>query len=48
MGKKAPDQDWKRIFAIRKELRAKWEKGNLAAAYVEGHTDSVYCAQFDE
>lgn len=48
MGKRAPDQDWKRIFAVRKELRGKWEKGNLAAAYVEGHTDSVYCAQFDE
>ncbi|KAI9822039.1 MAG: hypothetical protein M1832_003211 [Thelocarpon impressellum] len=48
MGRRAPDQDWKKIFGVRKELRQKWDKGNLAAAYVEGHTDCVYCVQFDD
>ena len=48
MGKQGPDQDWKKILCVRKELKSKWERGNLAAAYVQGHTDSVYCVQFDE
>ncbi|KAI9679745.1 MAG: hypothetical protein M1817_004759 [Caeruleum heppii] len=48
MGKQVPDQDWKRMFRVRKRLRKHWDTGQLSAAWVEGHTDSVYCAQFDE
>jgi F-box and WD-40 domain protein 1/11 len=48
MGKRAPDQDWKTMFSVRKELRRRWKEGNVTANYLAGHTDSVYCVQFDE
>lgn len=48
LGKPIPDQDWKKMLKARKELQSRWRNGRAAAIYLEGHTDSVYCVQFDE
>ncbi|PYI17257.1 WD40 repeat-like protein [Aspergillus violaceofuscus CBS 115571] len=48
LGKARPDQDWKRMFLVRRALEHRWKQGKAAAIYLHGHTDSVYCAQFDE
>jgi len=44
-------QEWKRMYQARLELERNWRLGpKLAgkAVYLSGHTDSVYCLQFDE
>lgn len=46
-----PNQEWKKMFKARKEVEANWRKGAPGAGkaiYLSGHTDSVYCLQFDE
>lgn len=46
-----PNQPWKDMYRARKELDANWRKGAAQAGkatYLSGHTDSVYCVQFDE
>lgn len=43
-----PNQDWKRMFLVRRALEHRWKEGKAAAIYLHGHKDSVYCAQFDE
>lgn len=46
-----PNQEWKRMYKARNELEANWRKGAKGAGkaiYLAGHTDSVYCLQFDE
>jgi F-box and WD-40 domain protein 1/11 len=48
MGRKLPNQDWKRIFKTRKDLRQRWARGEVSATYLTEHQDSVYCVQFDE
>ena len=48
LGKQRPDQDWKKMWKIRKSLQSRWISGSAAAIYLEGHRDSVYCVQFDE
>jgi F-box and WD-40 domain protein 1/11 len=48
LGKAIPDQDWKKMFSLRTELRRRWARGNVIGCYLSGHTDSVYCVQFDE
>ncbi|GAB1203435.1 hypothetical protein APSETT445_002070 [Aspergillus pseudonomiae] len=48
LGKSLPDQDWKRMFLVRRALEQRWKEGKAAAIYLHGHKDSVYCAQFDE
>ncbi|KAF9889071.1 hypothetical protein FE257_008048 [Aspergillus nanangensis] len=48
LGKSIPNQDWKRMFLVRRALEHRWSEGKAAAIYLHGHTDSVYCAQFDE
>lgn len=48
LGKTMPNQDWKRMFLVRRALEHRWKKGKAAAIYLHGHKDSVYCAQFDE
>lgn len=40
--------DWKRKFQAREMLDRNWKAGKADAIYFQGHTDSVYCAQFDE
>ena len=48
LGKSAPDQDWRRMYLVRKNLERRWQDGKAAAIYLYGHQDSVYCVQFDE
>ncbi|KAJ5307965.1 hypothetical protein N7476_008621 [Penicillium atrosanguineum] len=48
LGKSIPNQDWKKMFLVRRSLEQRWRQGKAAAIYLHGHTDSVYCAQFDE
>lgn len=48
LGKTIPNQDWKRMFLVRRTLEQRWKDGKAAAIYLHGHKDSVYCAQFDE
>ncbi|EOA90053.1 hypothetical protein ACJQWK_07968 [Exserohilum turcicum] len=47
-GNPAPAQDWKKMFEARATIDARWKTGAPAAIYLNGHTDSVYCCQFDE
>ncbi|PVI02878.1 F-box/WD repeat-containing protein-like protein lin-23 [Periconia macrospinosa] len=47
-GKHAPGQDWKRMFQARKTINRRWKACSPSAIYLNGHTDSVYCCQFDE
>lgn len=48
LGKIIPDQDWKTMWRARRALDQRWRDGYAAAIYLEGHTDCVYCVQFDE
>ena len=48
LGKALPNQNWKRMFLVRRALEQRWRDGKAAAIYLHGHKDSVYCAQFDE
>ena len=36
------------MWRARKALNQRWQKGRAAAIYLDGHSDSVYCVQFDE
>ncbi|KAL1600719.1 hypothetical protein SLS60_007107 [Paraconiothyrium brasiliense] len=47
-GKHAPAQDWKQMFRTRKTIDRRWRAATPNAIYLNGHTDSVYCCQFDE
>lgn len=48
LGKKAPGQNFKKMFKVRTLIDNRWENGKAAAIYLNGHQDSVYCVQFDE
>jgi F-box and WD-40 domain protein 1/11 len=48
LGKRIPDQDWRRMYLVRRAIDQRWTKGEAAAIYLNGHKDSVYCVQFDE
>ncbi|PGG95792.1 hypothetical protein AJ80_09912 [Polytolypa hystricis UAMH7299] len=48
LGKPLPNQDWKNMLAIRRRLEQRWKDGEATAIYLQGHKDTVYCAQFDE
>lgn len=43
-----PGKDWKTMFKVKKELNTRWTKAEMSYKYLQGHTDSVYCVQFDE
>jgi F-box and WD-40 domain protein 1/11 len=46
-----PKQEWKKMYGARTELERQWRMGadrSGKATYLSGHTDSVYCVQFDE
>ncbi|KAB8343236.1 hypothetical protein FH972_022826 [Carpinus fangiana] len=45
---KVVQQDWKAMYRARKTLAKNWSAGKASATYLHGHTDSVYCVQFDE
>ncbi|WEW55236.1 hypothetical protein PRK78_000665 [Emydomyces testavorans] len=48
LGRLRPNQDWKKMYAVRQALEGRWKEGKAAAIYLHGHKDSVYCVQFDE
>lgn len=48
LGKNAPRQDYQKLFQVRTLIDKRWRNGEAAAIYLNGHKDSVYCAQFDE
>ncbi|KAF2488777.1 WD40 repeat-like protein [Lophium mytilinum] len=43
-----PGQKWKQMYQVRCTLERRWAAGTPNAIYLNGHTDSVYCCQFDE
>jgi F-box and WD-40 domain protein 1/11 len=47
-GKPAPAQDWKKMYQVRMTINRRWRGCSPSAIYLNGHTDSVYCCQFDE
>jgi F-box and WD-40 domain protein 1/11 len=48
VGKGVPDQDWQKLYLLRRQIDKRWAEGRAAAIYLNGHKDSVYCVQFDE
>ncbi|EWC44032.1 hypothetical protein DRE_01384 [Drechslerella stenobrocha 248] len=40
-------RDWRAMFEAKSILGRRWLKGQINATYLKGHTDSVYCVQFD-
>ncbi|KAG5982010.1 hypothetical protein E4U55_002424 [Claviceps digitariae] len=43
-----PALDWKKVYQSTMELSHRWKEGKAHAVYLNGHTDSIYCLQFDE
>ncbi|KAL2163990.1 hypothetical protein VTH06DRAFT_3204 [Thermothelomyces fergusii] len=43
-----PANDWREIYRVRTELDRNWKEGKARPVYLNGHTDSIYCLQFDE
>ncbi|KAF7506539.1 hypothetical protein GJ744_011685 [Endocarpon pusillum] len=48
VGKGVSDQDWQKMYLVRRKIDQRWAQGEAAAIYLNGHKDSVYCVQFDE
>ncbi|KAL9485213.1 hypothetical protein ACSS6W_004002 [Trichoderma asperelloides] len=44
----APSKNWRQIYRAKAELAQKWKEGKACPMYLNGHTDSIYCLQFDE
>lgn len=43
-----PGRDWKRMFKVNHALHARWNRTEMTYKYLKGHSDAVYCVQFDE
>ncbi|KAK5659719.1 hypothetical protein OQA88_930 [Cercophora sp. LCS_1] len=43
-----PGTDWKDLYRVKEELDKRWKEGKARPVYLNGHTDSIYCLQFDE
>jgi F-box and WD-40 domain protein 1/11 len=43
-----PENNWKEIYRVKTELDKRWKEGKAQPVYLNGHTDSIYCLQFDE
>lgn len=43
-----PTNDWKQIYRVKQELSHRWRAGKARPVYLNGHSDSIYCLQFDE
>ena len=41
-------QEWERMAKARRQIQRNWRGNAPKAVYFVGHTDSVYCCQFDE
>lgn len=48
IGQARSDQDWKRMYRARIFVERNWRTATTRPVYFTGHTDSVYCVQFDE
>ncbi|RMZ87186.1 hypothetical protein DV736_g5581, partial [Chaetothyriales sp. CBS 134916] len=48
LGRNVPGQDYRKLSKIRTLIDRRWERGEAAAIYLNGHKDSVYCVQFDD
>ncbi|KAK7408408.1 hypothetical protein QQX98_009448 [Neonectria punicea] len=44
----SPSNDWKEIYRVKQELIHRWKAGKARPVYLNGHSDSIYCLQFDE
>lgn len=43
-----PGMDWKKAYAATDELSKRWRQGKATSVWLNGHSDSIYCLQFDE
>lgn len=43
-----PSCDWREIYRVKEELDRHWKEGKTRPVYLNGHSDSIYCLQFDE
>ena len=43
-----PSSDWRQIYRVKHELDRRWQEGKTRPVYLNGHSDSIYCLQFDE
>lgn len=43
-----PNIDWKDAYRATEELAKRWKQGKATSIYLNGHSDSIYCLQFDE
>ena len=43
-----PSSNWKEIYRAKQELNHRWKVGKARSVYLGGHSDSIYCVQFDE
>lgn len=43
-----PGIDWKHAYRATEELGKRWKQGKATSIYLNGHSDSIYCLQFDE
>ena len=48
MGKSVPGQNYYMLYKVRRQIERRWDDKKVAAIYLNGHHDSVYCLQFDE
>ncbi|KAG2182317.1 hypothetical protein INT43_007247 [Umbelopsis isabellina] len=42
------EMDWRHLYSQRYQLEQRWNTGKVSTFYLTGHTDSVYCLQFDD
>lgn len=43
-----PNMNWKDAYAATEELSKRWKQGKATSVWMNGHSDSIYCLQFDE
>jgi F-box and WD-40 domain protein 1/11 len=43
-----PGNNWREIYRVKEELDRRWREGKARPVYLHGHSDSIYCLQFDE
>ncbi|KAG8166036.1 hypothetical protein KVR01_004588 [Diaporthe batatas] len=43
-----PSINWKDAYRVTEELGQRWKRGHATSIYLNGHSDSIYCLQFDE
>ncbi|CAK7236912.1 hypothetical protein SBRCBS47491_009797 [Sporothrix bragantina] len=43
-----PSCDWRQIYRVKQDLDRRWQEGKTRPVYLNGHSDSIYCLQFDE